>query len=53
MTSTIITVEKVQELYKKHNNKTQFLAIFGTTRFYLVDADFLKTMYNYLIQKVK
>ncbi len=53
MTTEIITAEKVQQLYKKHNNKTQFLAKFGTQRFHLVDADFLKTMYNYLIQKVK
>lgn len=53
MTNEIITPEKVQELYSKYYNKQHFLTLFGTKKFHLVDTDFLKRMYDYLIKKVK
>ena len=53
MTQTKITPEIVKELYIKYHNKMYFLAIFGTTKFHIVDEDFLKRMHNFLINKVK
>jgi hypothetical protein len=53
MDDNAITAEKVKELYGKYNNKQHFLIVFGTKRFHLVDPEFLKKMYNYLIKKVK
>ena len=53
MTNEIITPEKVQELYSKYDNKQHFLILFGTKKFHLVDVDFLKRMYDYLVKKVK
>ena len=53
MGNEIITPEKVQELYLKYDNKQHFLNVFGTKKFHLVDFDFLKRMYDYLIKKVK
>lgn len=48
-----VTPEIVKELYLKMDNKQLFISVFGTTRFNLVDNDFLLRMYNYLIKKVK
>jgi hypothetical protein len=49
----VITPEKVQELYLKYDNKQHFLIVFGTKKFHLVDADFLKRMHDFLVKKLK
>jgi predicted ATPase len=53
MTTKNVTPEQVQELYENYNNKQHFLITFGTKKFYLVDTDFLKRMYDYLTVKSK
>jgi hypothetical protein len=53
MTNTNVTPEQVQSLYENYNNKQHFLITFGTKKFYLVDTDFLKRMYDYLTVKSK
>ncbi len=53
MDEQTVTPIKVQELYKKLDNKQFFVAAFGTTKFHLVSEDFLEKMYKYLVRKVK
>ena len=52
-TTTTPTVQQVQDLYRKLNNKTCFLVVFGTTKFALVEKNTLAKMYHYLLKKVK
>jgi hypothetical protein len=52
MEETKVTPEIVEALYKKLDNKHLFIALFGTTKFYLVSTDFLNRMYQFLTSKI-